>query len=99
MCDICVLKCGGCGDDVETHIGDFCVSRESLQVFCPQKKCRQKAMDRICGRWPLDGDGGAALGISPRDHGAEHLVFSDAVEGRGTFIYLLMYPRDIHTNM
>jgi len=42
MCDICTLNCVGCKRTIEIHIGDFCVTRESVVVFCHE--CQQTAL-------------------------------------------------------
>lgn len=45
MCDICDLKCCGCGRVMNVHIGDFSVGRSQVHPYCPD--CVPKAWERI----------------------------------------------------
>ena len=35
MCDCYSAECEGCGVWIAVHIGDFCVPRHALRVWCP----------------------------------------------------------------
>jgi len=35
MCDCYDAQCAGCGRLISVHIGDFCIPRERLHVWCP----------------------------------------------------------------
>ena len=52
MCDIYDAKCEMCGCVINVHIGDYCVPREKIRLWCPGPLCQGAA--KVAERDALD---------------------------------------------